>query len=179
MCATSTDRHPTASRHSARPAPRQAAAAVRGFTMVELIATVLLLGVLAAVAMPRLGGTLALGGSAWRDQVSATLKTARSLAQGHRRLVCASVATGQVSLAIAATNPASSCGSTLNGADGSARWASDSANHATTLTPAGTLFFQPDGRITSDGAGLSPLNASIAIAGESAIHLTGRTGHVD
>ena len=70
MCATSTD----------RPA--------RGFTMVELIAVMLLVGVLAVVALPRLDGTLGLRGSAWRDQVLAATLQARSLATGHRRLVC-------------------------------------------------------------------------------------------
>ncbi|MEK8049208.1 type II secretion system protein [Ideonella sp. DXS22W] len=147
--------------------------------MVELIAIVLLLGVLAAVVVPRLDSALALGGSAWRDQVSAALKTARSLAQGHRRLVCASVATGSVTLSIAATNPASACTGTLAGADGQSAWARDDGSHTTTVTPAGMLYFQPDGRITSDGAGTSTVNASIAITGESAITLTGTTGHVD
>ncbi len=164
---------------SSRPRPRRCRPPVQGFSMVELVAIVLLLGVLAAVAMPRMGSALALGGSAWRDQVGAALKTARSLAQGHRRLVCADVASGTVSLTIAATNPATACGSTLVGADGSAQWARVSGNHSASITPAGTLYFQPDGRITSDGAGSSPVNASIAIAGESAITITGVTGHVD
>lgn len=151
--------------------------------MVELIAIVLVLGILAVVVAPRLDSALALGGSAWRDQVVAALKTARSLAQGHRRLVCATVATGTVSLAIAATNPptspANGCGSPLAGADGSSAWARDSGSHATTQSPAGTLYFQPDGRITSDGAGTSTVSTSIAIAGETAITLNGITGHVD
>lgn len=147
--------------------------------MVELIAIVLLLGVLAAVVVPRMDSALALGGSAWRDQVSAALKAARSLAQGHRRLVCASVATGSVSLSIAPANPATSCASTLVGADGSTQWAKDSGSHATTQTPAGTLYFQPDGRITSDGAGTTTVSASIAIGDEAAITLNGVTGHVD
>lgn len=163
------------------PQPRPGGA--RGFTMVELIAVVLLLGILAAVIVPRMNSALAMGGTAWRDQVAASLKTARSLAQGHRRLVCATVATGTVSLAIAATNPptspANGCGSTVVGADGSSAWAKDSGSHATTQTPAGTLYFQPDGRITSDGAGTSTVSASIAIAGETAITLNGVTGLVD
>lgn len=182
MCATSSDpcrlhRHRPARARISRPAGRRLPA--RGFTMVELIATVLLLGVLAVVALPRMGSALALGGSAWRDQVSATLKAARSLAQGHRRLVCASVATGSVSLSIAAANPATACGSPLAGPDGGTQWARDSGSHATTVTPAGTLYFQPDGRITTDGAGTSNASTSIAIEGETAITLNGVTGHVD
>jgi type II secretory pathway pseudopilin PulG len=164
------------------PVPRRPAR-VRGFTVVELIAIVLLLGILSAIIVPRLNNALSLGGSAWRDQVVAALKTARSLAQGHRRLVCATVASGTVSLAIAATNPptspANGCGSTLAGPDGGSTWARDSGSHATSQSPSGTLYFQPDGRITSDGAGASTVSASITIAGETAITVNGVTGLVD
>ena len=58
------------------------------------------------------------------------------------------------------------------------RWAVDGQSLAVTVTPAGTLYLQPDGRITSDGAGLAAVNATIAIAGEAALQITGETGHV-
>lgn len=161
MCATSTDRRRR-----------------RGFTMVELIAVMVLVGVLAVVAAPRLDSALALRGSAWRDQVLAAALQARSLATGHRRLVCLTVATGEVRLAIASANPATSCDATLAGPDGDARWAVDAHALAVTVSPAGTLYVQPDGRITSDGAGTAAVNASIAIAGEAALQITGETGHV-
>ena len=164
MCATNSD---GAAR---RPA--------RGFTMVELIAVMLLVGVLAVVALPRLDGTLGLRGTAWRDQVLAATLQARSLATGHRRLVCLTVATGAVQMTMASANPASSCNTTLPGPDGDARWAVDPASLAVTVNPAGTLYLQPDGRVTSDGAGLTAVNVSIAIAGETALQITGETGHV-
>lgn len=167
MCATSTDR-------AARGTHRRHG----GFTMVELIAVLLLVGVLAVVALPRLDGTLGLRGTAWRDQVQAGLLLGRSLATGHRRLVCVTVATGELRLAMASANPASSCNTALPGPDGDARWAVDPQSLAITVSPAGTLFMQPDGRITSDGAGLTAVNASIAIAGEATLQITGETGHV-
>lgn len=150
----------------------------RGFTVVELIAVLLLAGVLAAVAVPRLGALTALRGAGWHDQVRAGLLHARALAQGHRRLVCLSLATGELRLAIASANPASSCNTALPGPDGDARWAHDDSGVTLTLTPAGTLYFQPDGRITSDGAGASAVNASIALAGQPTLTLNGETGHV-
>lgn len=146
--------------------------------MVELIAVMLLVGVLAVVAVPKLTSALGVRGTAWRDQVQAALLQARSLATGHRRLVCVAVATGEVRLSIASANPASSCNTTLPGPDGDARWAVDAQSLAVTVSPAGTLYVQPDGRITSDGAGLSAVNASVAIAGETALQVTGETGHV-
>jgi prepilin-type N-terminal cleavage/methylation domain-containing protein len=151
---------------------------VRGFTAVELITVLILVGVLAVVAMPRLDAGLSLRGAAWRDQVLAGLMQARSQAQGHRRLVCVTLATGAVRLAIASANPASACDTVIKGPDGDARWAYDGNGFTLTQSPAGTLYFQPDGRITRDGAGSSAVNVSIALAGETGLQLTGETGHV-
>jgi prepilin-type N-terminal cleavage/methylation domain-containing protein len=150
----------------------------RGFTAVEMITVLVLVGVLAVVAMPRMDAGLSLRGAAWRDQVQAGLMHARSQAQGHRRLVCLTLATGELRLAIASANPASACNTAVNGADGDARWAYDGNGFALLQSPAGTLYFQPDGRITSDGAGSSAVNVSIMLAGETALQLTGETGHV-
>jgi hypothetical protein len=65
------------------------------------------------------------------------------------------------------------------GPDGGNAWAKDSGSHTTSQSPAGTLYFQPDGRITSDGAGSSTVSTSIAIAGEAAITINGVTGYVE
>ena len=150
----------------------------RGVTLVELIAVLVLVGVLAAVALPRLGGALALQSAAWRDQVKAGLLQGRVLAQGHRRLVCATLITDEIRLTMASANPASACNTPIKGPDGDARWAVDNNAITLTQTPAGTLYFQPDGRITSDGAGLSSRNTSVSLAGEPDLLLIGETGHV-
>ena len=166
MCASSSE--PRA------PICRRAA----GFSLVELIAVLLLVGVLAVVALPRMGGALALKSAAWRDQVKAGLLQGRALAQGHRRLVCATLATGEIRLTLASTNPASACDTPIKGPDGDARWAVDTQAITLSQTPAGTLYFQPDGRITSDGAGLSSINTTVSLAGEPDLQLIGETGHV-
>ena len=149
-----------------------------GFTLVELIAVTLLVGVMAVVVMPRIDGALVLRSAGWRDQVKAGLLHARALAQGHRRLVCVTLATGEIRLSLASANPASTCGTVLTGADGDARWAFDANAYALGQSPAGTLYFQPDGRITSDGAGASSVNVTISLAGETSLQLIGETGHV-
>ncbi len=150
----------------------------RGFTLVELITVMVLVGVLAVVAMPRLDGALSLRGAGWRDQLQAGLLQARVLAQGHRRLVCLTVATGEMRLSMASANPATRCNTTLTGLDGDARWAVDGNGITLALSPAGMLYFQPDGRVTSDGAGVNAVNASLAITGEAALQISGETGHV-
>ncbi|MFO1219343.1 MAG: prepilin-type N-terminal cleavage/methylation domain-containing protein [Burkholderiaceae bacterium] len=150
----------------------------RGFTLPELVIVLVLLGVLSAVALPKMGSALAMRETAWRDQVVAALRLACSTAISHRRLVCASVASGSVQLAIAPTPGATACTAVLTAPDGSATWAAEPSGIATTISPAGTLYFQPSGRVTSDGAGASASSRTIAIAGESAITLIGETGHV-
>ena len=151
----------------------------RGFTLVELIAVMMLAGVMALVVLPRMDGASALRGAAWRDQVLSALRQGHQLAQGHRRLVCATVATGAVTLSIADSNPASSCNQALATPDGHASFAHDASGIATSASPAGTIYFQPSGRVTSDGAGASALNATISVAGEPAISIVGETGHVE
>lgn len=150
----------------------------RGFTLPELVIVLVLLGVLAAVALPRLQGAVAMHETAWRDQVTAALRHARATAIGHRRLVCATVTSGSVQLAIAAAHGATTCTATLPGPDGHADWARSTTAVATTVTPAGTLYFQPSGRVTSDGAGLAASSRAIGIAGETDVVVFGETGHV-
>ncbi len=158
-----------------RPGPR---AAPRGFTMMELVVVMLAASVLAVVALPRLESALASADTAWREQVISALRTARATAQGHRRLVCVTVATSSVTLSMASAQPASSCDATLRGPDGDARWAWSSRAPATAASPA-TLYVQSDGRVTSDGAGNTPVNAVITVSGQTAISVTGDTGHVE
>lgn len=151
----------------------------RGFTLVELVAVLLLLGVLAAVAVPRLAGLGDFRSDAWRGQALAGLRLAAATAVGHRRLVCAEFAAdGRLNLTVAGANPASSCASSLPGPDGAAAFA-EAAGTSVSVSPAGTLFFQPNGRVSRDGAGLQVENRSIAAAGMAAITVYGESGHAE
>jgi MSHA pilin protein MshC len=151
----------------------------RGFTLPELIAVLLLVGVLAATAMPKLQGLLSFRDDGWRDQVVAALHYAHKSAISHRRLVCADVGAAGVSLSIAAANPASACSAALPGLDGQALAADAKGGAAASVSPAGTIYFQPSGRATTDGAGSSAATRSISIAGQADIVLVGETGHVE
>lgn len=152
----------------------------RGFTLVELIAVLILLGVLAAVAVPRLEVIERLRGDGWRDQTVAGLRLAQATATGHRRLVCASFdAQGLLQLRVAAANPASDCTASLRGPDGADRFSDQAPGAAVAVTPAGTLYFQPSGQVTQDGAGTLPAGRRIAVSGVADIVVHGQSGHVE
>ena len=141
MCATCSEVPQAAA--AVRGGSRRVQRAQRGFSMVELIAVLMLVGVLAVVAMPRMTGTISLRSSAWRDQVQAALLHARTLAQGHRRLVCVVLATGDLRLSLASANPATACDTALLGPDGDARWAFDSQGITLTQSPTARCTFSP------------------------------------
>ena len=152
----------------------------RGFTLPELIAVILLISILAAVAVPKLTGSLSFRDDSWRDQIVAALHSAHKSAVAHRRLVCATINTGDVTLSMASANPATSCDTALTGIDGSASVAAANGAAATAgVSPAGVLYFQPSGRVSTDGAGSSVLVRTITLTGQSNIVLVGETGHVD
>ncbi|HJV84117.1 MAG TPA: prepilin-type N-terminal cleavage/methylation domain-containing protein [Noviherbaspirillum sp.] len=146
-----------------------------GFTLVELVATMVIIGVLAFVALPRFSLISTFQTEAFRDQVVAALRYGQKSAVSHRRLVCADVTSNSVSLRIASVNPASNCGSaTLNGPDGQSPYASNSS--ALISAGTGTLYFQPSGTVTN-GAGVTT-DYSIAINGTDPVTVTGATGYV-
>lgn len=150
----------------------------RGFTLPELIAVLIIVGVLAAVALPKFDAALTLRSDAWHDELVSGLRFAHQTATSHRRLVCATLTGGSLSLSIAATNPATSCDSTLPGPNGGAAYTSTSTS-AVTLSPAGVLYFQPSGRVTSDGAGATTSDRTITIVGSDSVTVIGETGHVE
>lgn len=152
-----------------------------GFTMVELVMVMVLAAILSAVALPRLNLITAIRDDTWRDSMVAGLRYAARSAVAQRRLVCATVSNTQLTLTVASANPATSCNTNLVGLEGSNVFAtSKNPNAVTTMTPAGTVYFQPDGRATSDGSGLNTADRSINPTGASGtVLLIGQTGHVE
>jgi len=150
----------------------------RGFTMVELIVVIILVGILAVVAGPKIQAIVGTQDDAWHDQAVTALRQAQKTAVASRRLVCAVVAGGSVTLSIAAANPASACSATLPGLDGSGSATSSHSTAATTVSPQPTLYFQPTGQVSTDGAGGAVANFTVSIANEAAISVVGATGYV-
>jgi MSHA pilin protein MshC len=151
-----------------------------GFTMFELVMVMVLVGILATYALPKVSAGLGARDDAWHDSLQGALRLAQKGAVARRRLACVTITATSVSVSSAAVNPASTCTVSINGPGGSGAFASSSnSSSSTTVSPSGTLYFQPDGRVTSDGAGTSSRTFTITMAGASAIKVYGDTGHVD
>ena len=159
---------------------RSSRARCSGFTLPELIAVIVLISILSAVALPKLQGALSFKDDGWRDQVVAALHYAHKSAVSHRRLVCATVNASTVTLSIASTNPATACNTALTGIDGGTAVANANGAAATaSIAPSGVIYFQPSGRVSTDGAGTVVVVRTIGMAGQSSIVLVGETGHVE
>lgn len=164
--------------------PRAPGVSQRGFTMNELVMVLVIGGILAAYVVPRLGTFMGVRDGAWRDSLASSMRMAQKFAVGHRRLVCANITNTTVSLRIATANPATACDTDLPGPDGSSVFARAGNNNATTVVsaggaPASGLFFQPDGRVTTDGAGTNAVDWTITSTAAAPIAIFGETGHVD
>lgn len=146
--------------------------------MIELVAILILVGVLAAVAMPKLDTAVSMRNDTARDEVLAALRYAGQTAQSHRRLVCADVTATAVTLRISSTRPASTCDSALPGPNGGTTFTSNPGAATFTLSPSGTMYFQPNGRVTTDGAGNTASARTLAITGVSSVSIGGETGLV-
>jgi MSHA pilin protein MshC len=150
-----------------------------GFTMVELITVMILIGILAFVALPRLDQSQGFGATSFRDRVAASLRFAQKSAVAHRRLICATVAADRLTLAIDGSFGAGTCAVALAGPEGANPAAlSPSVTVTLTAAPAGPLYFQPSGSVTNDAAGTAPTSFSLTVTGLTAITVNGATGYV-
>lgn len=162
-----------------KAASRMARRNVRGFTLPELVIVMVLAGIISVFVLPKLSALMGFGGDAWRDQLMAVMRYAQKVAISHRRMVCVTVGSGTASLRIATSRGATACDAALPGPDGSSEFGkSDSA--VVTVSPAlgGPLYFQADGRVTTDAQGSTTTQHTFTIQGAPALVLHGETGHV-
>ena len=134
---------------------RRAGHAARGFTLVELIITIVLLGVLAVVATPRIFNNSDFYARGFHDETIALLRYAQKTAVAQRRTVCVTFAVGAVSTAslrTATVEGVGACSANLVGPRG------DSPGTVTSRSGV-NYSASPPSAISFDGLG-QPLDAS-------------------
>lgn len=146
-----------------------------GFTVAELIIVLVVVGVLAAVALPRWTGSSGFESRGFRDELQAALRYAQKSAIAARRTVCADLTAVPVTFRISTGQGAADCttGSALDGPKGGALTVAATSPAGLGAAPASVIF---------DSAG-RPLGgaASIAINGlpaALAIAVEAETGYV-
>lgn len=77
----------------------------RGFSLLELIMVMILAGIIATVALPRMNLISALAGPTVRDELRAALVVAKNQAQASRRHVCVTYNSGKFSFTIDTREP--------------------------------------------------------------------------
>lgn len=157
----------------------------RGFTQVELIVTIVLIGIVSAVALPRFSGGSGVEGGAFTDEARAALRYAQRTAVASRRLVCASLTTSTLQLRIASASGATTCNTPLLDPTGQAAYQLDASSpdyrNLTGFVSGqfpGTLNFDALGRpVNAAGTALTAVT-TIAVTGGSVISVEPETGHV-
>src|SRR5450759_2204818 len=85
----------------------------RGFTLIELIMVMVIVGILAIVVAPRFFDVNVFKSRGFADQVQASLRYAQKEAIAQHRLVCVALASTSVTLTIASTSADVTCTPTL------------------------------------------------------------------
>lgn len=152
----------------------------RGFTLIELVMVLVLVGVLAVFAAPRLLATSDINARGFHDETLAYLRYAHKTAIAQRRTVCVGFTVSGAVLTIAVAASSTSCaGNPLRGPKGESP-ATVSASPSIAYSMAPTSFnFNGLGQPIDSGTGAPFGTQTIQVAGASgSITIESETGHV-
>lgn len=144
---------------------------VAGFTITELVVVIVIVGILAAVVVPRWSGSTGFEERGFRDEVAAALRYAQKSAIAARRGVCVSFSTTTLSAAMDSAFGANDCSIPLVGPAGVALSVVASGDASFVGAPA-TLRFDSLGRPDSG------LNLGFTNLSELPLVVEAETGYV-
>lgn len=146
-----------------------------GFTLVELIVTVIIISIIAMVAVPIFFNNSAFDTRIFRDEVSSALRYAQKKAVASRRNVCATFTQNSVTLtAASAYGSAAQCDTVLTGPSGTPNYIVQARNQASFSVVPNPLVLIFDSMGQPDGGA-----QVLQIAGNPPIAINGVTGYVD
>lgn len=147
--------------------------AQRGFTLVELIATLILIGILAIVAMPRMDFLRGWDEIGYRDRVKSTLEYARKSAVAQRRLVRVTIAASSLTVEAQKQTPEG---------EGTAGWVAlnlAGGNTNSFAAPSGVSLAPANDVVTFNALGRPDAAKSFTVSGGvGTITVEAETGHV-
>jgi len=145
---------------------------VAGFTLVELIVVLILVGILAVVAIPRLVGIGSYDTLGFYDRVASGLRYAQKQAIAKRRVVCVSFGAASVTFTFEVTTGLG-CAAGLAGPDGQTPYTTVPQGSGIAFTPTPTNF-------SFDALGRPSIGQSISITGDGTrtLSVEPETGYV-
>lgn len=137
-----------------------------GFTLIELVITMLVVGILGTVVAPKFFDNSLFQSRGFADQVKASLRYGQKVAIAQNRFVCAAFSVNSVSLTTGLT---AACGSALQPPGGGASYLINA--------PAGITFSTQPADFNFDAIG-RPSTATVAVIGITTITVEAETGYV-
>ena len=147
------------------------APAERGFTLVELIVTMIVVGILAVAVIPRFADQSGFDARGFRDGTLSVLRYAQKSAVAQRRQVCVTFGAGSVSLRIASVW-GGACNTDLAGPDGKTQYSIAAPATSGFVAQPADFSFLPSGEASA--------NRVISVTGMpgNPINVVAATGYV-